>query len=267
MNQGEPCLEKVSLKILKTAIPKSCFEPSHVISFSYLFRDILYSAVLLFLALRIYAIDSELTRHFAWLCYGFLQGCVWTGLWIIGHECGHGAFSKSTKVNDTVGWIAHSFLLVPYFAWKITHARHHRFSGHIEKDVVYVPPMEAEAKAHIGSKWFNIIPLMEDTPIASLLQLIARQLLGWQLYLCFNLTAGKKSAPMRSKGSLLQTSSHFDSCGALFTPSQRSLVAYSNIGLCITIALLFYFGVQSGWKTVTCVYIMPYMWVHHWIGT
>ena len=46
-----------------------------------------------------------------------LQGAVCTGLWVIAHECGHQAFSKYQTVNDAVGIVLHSSLLVPYFSW------------------------------------------------------------------------------------------------------------------------------------------------------
>jgi len=60
-------------------------------------------------------------------------------LWVVAHECGHGAFSDYEIVNDTVGWVAHSFLLVPYFSWKITHAKHHSKTANIDSDAVFVP--------------------------------------------------------------------------------------------------------------------------------
>lgn len=73
-------------------------------------------------------------RTAAWIAYGYLQGLVCVGIWILGHECGHGAFSTSTRLNDLMGWFMHSSLLVPYFSWKFSHHRHHRFTGHMEKD-------------------------------------------------------------------------------------------------------------------------------------
>lgn len=33
------------------------------------------------------------------------------------HECGHQAFSESQSINDAVGLILHSCLLVPYYSW------------------------------------------------------------------------------------------------------------------------------------------------------
>ena len=46
-----------------------------------------------------------------------LQGAVATGVWVIAHECGHQAFSKWQAVNDGVGLVLHSALLVPYYSW------------------------------------------------------------------------------------------------------------------------------------------------------
>lgn len=47
-------------------------------------------------------------RFSLWALYGFGTGLFATGLWVIGHECGHQAFSESKLVNNTVGWIIHS---------------------------------------------------------------------------------------------------------------------------------------------------------------
>ena len=43
-----------------------------------------------------------------WALYGFLTGLFATGIWVIGHECGHQAFSESKTINNTVGWVLHS---------------------------------------------------------------------------------------------------------------------------------------------------------------
>ena len=45
------------------------------------------------------------------------QGAVATGVWVIAHECGHQAFSQWQSVNDGVGLVLHSLLLVPYYSW------------------------------------------------------------------------------------------------------------------------------------------------------
>ncbi len=53
-------------------------------------------------------------------------------LFIIQHDCGHGAFFKSPKVADAVGSIIGVFTLTPYHYWKKTHAMHHATSGNLE---------------------------------------------------------------------------------------------------------------------------------------
>ena len=87
-----------------------------------------------------------------WPLYGFIQGTIAVGFWVIAHECGmlvirfdddlvyiflgHQAFSPYGWLNDTVGFIIHSLLLVPYFSWKYSHAIHHQNTGHIDRDQV-----------------------------------------------------------------------------------------------------------------------------------
>lgn len=77
-----------------------------------------------------------------------------TGLWVIAHECGHGGFSDSTVVNDVVGWVVHSGLLVPYFSWKISHRRHHSATNNLSRDEVFVPTEApgTRAAAHMDVK-------------------------------------------------------------------------------------------------------------------
>lgn len=47
-----------------------------------------------------------------WALYGFWAGLFATGIWVIGHECGHQAFSESKTINNTVGWILHSAYVI-----------------------------------------------------------------------------------------------------------------------------------------------------------
>jgi omega-6 fatty acid desaturase / acyl-lipid omega-6 desaturase (Delta-12 desaturase) len=47
-------------------------------------------------------------RVVVWAFYTFFAGLFGTGIWVIGHECGHQAFSESKTVNSVAGWILHS---------------------------------------------------------------------------------------------------------------------------------------------------------------
>ena len=51
---------------------------------------------------------TSFARFALWSLYGFWAGLFATGLWVIGHECGHQAFSERKVINNTVGWLLHS---------------------------------------------------------------------------------------------------------------------------------------------------------------
>ena len=46
-------------------------------------------------------------------------------IFIIQHDCGHGAFFKSRRVNDLIGSLCSLMTLTPYTFWRRQHARHH----------------------------------------------------------------------------------------------------------------------------------------------
>src|SRR5437667_5958805 len=99
------------------SIPSECFDRSTTKGLGYVARDI--TLIILIGLTAHYAIPllpNTSLRFLAWMVYGFVQGLVGTGVWVLAHECGHQAFSPSRKLNDFVGWVLHSSLLVPYFS-------------------------------------------------------------------------------------------------------------------------------------------------------
>lgn len=69
-----------------------------------------------------------------WLCLllaiptaGFL-----VRLFMIQHDCGHGAFFRRRATNDWVGRIIGVLTLTPYGFWRRTHAAHHAAVGNLE---------------------------------------------------------------------------------------------------------------------------------------
>jgi omega-6 fatty acid desaturase (delta-12 desaturase) len=66
-------------------------------------------------------------------------------IFIIQHDCGHNAFFKSKKANDTLGAIAGVITLTPYFHWRHRHAIHHATASNLDKrGVGDVPTMTVE---------------------------------------------------------------------------------------------------------------------------
>jgi omega-6 fatty acid desaturase (delta-12 desaturase) len=54
-------------------------------------------------------------------------------LFLIQHDCGHGALFRKRAVNDWVGRVIGVVTLTPYDAWKRSHAKHHASSGNLDQ--------------------------------------------------------------------------------------------------------------------------------------
>jgi len=118
-------------------IPKHCLERSTPRSLLYLVFSTCILFGLGFLANQF----VPLTLAFApvWLAYAAANGTVAFGFWVVGHECGHGAFSDNKVLQDAVGFAVHSFCLTPYFSWQRSHAVHHSRVNHMHEGETHVP--------------------------------------------------------------------------------------------------------------------------------
>ena len=56
-----------------------------------------------------------------------------TRIFIIQHDCGHGAFFKSKRANHAVGWMLSLLTFTPYGFWRDAHNRHHANSGNLTR--------------------------------------------------------------------------------------------------------------------------------------
>ena len=54
-------------------------------------------------------------------------------LFLIQHDCGHGAFFKGRRANDWVGRCIGVLTLSPYDFWRRTHAMHHSGTGNLDR--------------------------------------------------------------------------------------------------------------------------------------
>ena len=54
-------------------------------------------------------------------------------LFMIQHDCGHGAFFRHRLANDWIGRALGVLTLTPYDFWRRTHAIHHATSGNLER--------------------------------------------------------------------------------------------------------------------------------------
>src|SRR5437763_10992445 len=81
------------------------------------FGGFLITCAAMYLCLRI---SLWVTLPLSVLAAGFL-----VRIFIIQHDCGHGAFFRSQRANDILGSLCSLMTLTPYAFWRRQHARHH----------------------------------------------------------------------------------------------------------------------------------------------
>ncbi|KAI1384256.1 fatty acid desaturase-domain-containing protein [Hypoxylon trugodes] len=253
----------VDIKRLREAIPAHCFQPTIARSLSYVISDLIVWGSLLAGTLWLEPqLEFWPSRLLRFVVYPFLAGLPLTGVWVVGHECGHGAFSKYKSVNNFVGFLAHSFLLSPYFAWQSSHGRHHQYANNMSTDLNYVPFSKIEYKESFRKK-VDLEHMAEDAPVVVFLRIVLQQILGWPWYLLTHITAGPNSSPRKSRG--WWDNSHFLPTSSLFRPSEGLNIVLSDLGILGMSYVLYLAGEKYGSWNVVWGYVLPWMWVNHWI--
>lgn len=258
----------IDIQQLRERIPAHCFKPSTSRSLGYLLHDLSILVGLLAAALWLdghlddygYGYARPIIRY---VVYPSLAGLPLTGLWVLAHEAGHGAFSSNSLVAHSVGWVLHSALLNPYFSWRSSHGRHHQFANNISTDLNYVPPMRDEYTELFRGK-IDLEHLVEDAPLYVLTRIVFQQAIGWPWYLLTHITAGPNSSPKKSRG--WWDNSHYLPGSSLFRPSEFWYIIASDIGIAGTGFAIYTLGQKLGALTVVWTYLLPVMWVNHWIG-
>jgi omega-6 fatty acid desaturase (delta-12 desaturase) len=259
---------------LRKAIPTECFERSALTGFYYIARDLATVASVFWVFQHFVTpeyVPSVWVRGVLWSLYGFINGLFGTGLWILGHECGHQAFSQWKVLNDTVGFILHSALLVPYFSWKISHGKHHKATGHMERDMVHVPRTREQYSIRSKIPIDKLSEVTEETPLASLLLLFARQLFGWPFYLLANNTGHNfherqaEGKGVGKRNGWFRGVNHFNPSSPLFESKDAKWIWISDIGVFLALAGLYQLGRSFGFSNIAVWYLLPYLWVNHWL--
>ncbi|KAL7113324.1 hypothetical protein ACP275_04G054700 [Erythranthe tilingii] len=228
---------------IKKAIPPHCFNRSLLRSFSYVVYDLAIAAALYYIATSYIPLLPSTYHLLAWAAYWTLQGCVCTGVWVVAHECGHHAFSDHQWVDDAVGLVLHSALLVPYFSWKYSHRRHHSNTGSLERDEVFVPKQKSQIPWY--SKYLN-------NPPGRFMTLFVTLTLGWPLYLAFNVSGRPYD----------RFACHFDPYGPIYNNRERLQIFISDVGVLAVLCLLYKVAVAKGLAWIVCVYGVPLLIVN-----
>lgn len=255
----------LTMREIQDKIPKQYFKrPVHKSAF-YVLRDFAQVAVTMYIMMNfgepaILAVDNFVAslgvsetvvlalywaiRLVIWNAFWFIQGLNGTGIWVMAHECGHQAFSESRTINDAVGMFLHSFLLVPYHSWRITHGNHHKHTNHLTKDTVFIP-----------TKSDSILEITYESPIVSLFWMLVTFTIGWPGYLLWN-AAGQDYG---------RFACHFIPDSPLFRSDEYNDIIWSDIGIFAALGALGAAVYNFGALNVYCYYFVPYLWVNFWL--
>jgi len=280
--QAQFIVPDLTIKDLLSAIPAHCFKRSGLRSSTYVIWDFFLLACIYKTAEYAdslvqpavielpYPILYGLGRFAVWALYTLAAGLVMTGLWVIAHECGHQAFSESKFLNNLVGWVLHSGLGVPYHSWRISHGKHHAATGHMTQDQVFVPktrsqlglpPLDPAKEDILGANVSEevkkeLYEALGDAPIAAAFNAAVYLLIGWPAYLIRN-ASGQKHYPVGTN--------HYKPTSHIFGPHQWGQIVLSDIGVAFWLAAIGYSIHTWGFFEVFRLYLIPYLWVNHWL--
>jgi len=218
-----------TLKDVKEAIPAECFESSAWRSLSYFFLDVGIITGLYFIAS---AIDS----WFFWPIFWLMQGTMFWALFVVGHDCGHGSFSRYKWLNNLIGHLSHAPILVPFHGWRISHRTHHSNTGSIENDESWYPVTE---------EMYQNMGFVDRFARFKLILFL------YPIYL-FRRSHGRKG-------------DHFRPSSPLFRPSEKWDVITSTISCILMVLLLAFLTSQWGFMWLVKYYLGPYVVFVMWL--
>lgn len=254
---------------VRAVIPEDCFEPDTATSLGYLSVSLAGTALCTAFGVNmLQVLPPEAIWAFPfWAAYSAVTGTVAMGLWVLAHECGHGAFSKDKKLQDAIGYILHSALLVPYYSWQRSHAVHHQYTNHMELGETHVP--EAIETTDEGSyeqrAWFMEQFGKENGLKAwGVVQGFLHLVVGWPGYLLIGATGG----PARGM------TNHFYP-NPLTTPDQpkkelfpgnwKEKVLASDIGIAATVGVVAAWAACNGVPQMMALYGGPLLVINAWL--
>jgi fatty acid desaturase len=199
----------------------------------------------------------------------YFAGTVATGMWVVAHECGHRAFSDNTKLQNVVGYIFHTVLMVPYFSWQRSHAVHHARTNHMSEGETHVPYAVSdntdefhaigEAKLAKRKRFFAKGPTGKIQ--FGLNRLWSHLVFGWPAYIIGGATGG----PIRGKTCHFDPTKGTQGKNALFPGKFGEKVYWSDYGIAAMGVGLLAWGTVAGWQAPALLYGLPLMVTNMWL--
>lgn len=253
---------------LRAVIPEDCFESDTATSLGYLSVSVIGTALCTaigFSALSLLPPENFLTLPF-WMAYSAVTGTVAMGLWVLAHECGHGAFSKNKTIQDTVGYCLHSLFLVPYYSWQRSHAVHHQYTNHMELGETHVPePMEKDGGSlGLRNTFLKQFGTTMGIRLWGALQSFLHLIIGWPAYLLIGATGGTDRGMTNHYWPDPLTTPNQPK-KELFPGNWKEKVFKSDVGVAAVAASAIAWAVCNGLPQMMALYGGPLIVVNAWL--
>jgi fatty acid desaturase len=251
---------------VRSVIPEDCFVPETAKSLGYLGVSLAGTALCTAVGISMNdVIGHGIWTVPIWTAYAAVTGTVAMGLWVLAHECGHGAFSPNKKLQDAIGFILHSILLVPYFSWQRSHAVHHQYTNHMELGETHVPEELSEVGSYqTRQKLLETFGDETGIKVWGALQGFLHLGVGWPGYLLLGATGG----PDRGM------TNHFypnplttppNPKKELFPGNWKEKVYQSDIGIAAVVGALVAWTATRGFGEVMALYGGPLLVINAWL--
>jgi omega-6 fatty acid desaturase / acyl-lipid omega-6 desaturase (Delta-12 desaturase) len=259
---------------IKAVIPAHCFERSYVKSIYYTLRDTAWAVACVYGTSRILSTElpaANVTDIALWILgwnlYAFGMGTIMFGPWILGHECGHGAFSPNQTFNDIFGFVLHHIVLVPYFAWQYSHAKHHRRVNHLVDGESHVPSDKEDIGLTGKNERFSYLAILHeafgDSGFAAF-RLGFYLLAGYPIYLFGWGSTGRLAHDGTPLGDKIPD--HYRPGSPMFPAKVYGKILLSTLAQCGIVGGLLYAGqYHYGHLAVFLWFWAPYLWVNAWL--
>jgi len=239
---------------IQSVIPAHCFERTLPRSLAYAAFSVTATLVPAVAAWRF--LPLTLAWLPVWVLYATLTGTLACGVWVIAHECGHDAFCENKRLQNSIGFVLHSVLLVPYFSWQRSHAIHHAKTNHLIDGETHVPK---QADAPSGRRALGVHRTLGRNG-HGILGIVLRLLFGWPVYLLTGATGG----PERGVTNHFWPYAPFSK--ALFPTRWAKRVVTSAAGVVAVFSLLAIWALIAGSVVpVLALYVGPYLVCNAWL--
>jgi omega-6 fatty acid desaturase (delta-12 desaturase) len=185
------------------------------------------------LATMLWAFNRDMPH--VWLPLMFPAAGLLVRLFIIQHDCGHGSFLPTKRMNDMVGRLISILTFTPYDYWRRAHNMHHAASGNLDRRTL-------GAIDTLTVKEYNALPLRQKLTYRVFRNPFVLLVIGTPLHILVL----QRFSPAQTVSYLGE---HFRSM-----PKRQSLPSIMMLNLMLAIV----YGIAVtllGWKPVVFVYI------------